>query len=78
MENVVIVVFLVLRRELPPVFHSSGIKMGNVLESKLYLNKPDFQREVKSSCLSVERQDGGIEGLELISSHENTKITTNC
>ena len=26
----------------------------------------------------LERQDGRVEGLKLTSSHENTKITTNC
>ena len=28
--------------------------------------------------IGEERQDGGVEGLELTSSHENTKLTTNC
>ena len=34
---------------------------------------PDTAKETAGS-----RQDSGVEGLEFISSHENTKITTSC
>ena len=55
-------------------FHLSRAQLS--LPSRL-LRPESWNEEFKRSFRSW-RQDGGVEGLELTSSHKNTNITTNC
>ena len=51
-------------------------------EASILEDRGETQSESEYACAVIQvpdqRQDGGVEGLKVTSSHDNNKITTNC